>query len=124
MPSQRKKGKSMRFKSKGDYRLKTGQVRHAIYQALFKQADSIYSTSEKLKRILLGLLDKPDAAERPNHTRRTVSRAKNDSGRAPDAFRDAAAVLVAVAIDAAGLLVLIPSGDRATQVTGNRNRCR
>ena len=63
----------------------------------------LYSASEKLKRVLLGLLDKPDAAEQPNHTRRTVSRAKNDSGRAPDAFRDAAAVLVAVAIDAAGL---------------------
>ena len=41
MPPRRKKGKSMRFKSNRDYRLKTGQVRHAIYQALFKQADSI-----------------------------------------------------------------------------------
>ena len=63
----------------------------------------LYSASEKLKRILLGLLDRPDAAERPNRTRRATSRAKNDSGRAPDAFRDAAAVLVAAAIDAAGL---------------------
>ena len=41
MPPRRENGKSMRFNSKGDYRLKTGQVRHAIYQALFKQADSI-----------------------------------------------------------------------------------
>ena len=83
----------------------------------------LYSTSEKLKRILLGLLDRPDAAERPNHTQRTISRAKNDRGRARDAFRDAATVLVAVAIDAAGLLALVPSGDRAAQATGNRNRC-
>ena len=35
------KGKSMRFKSKGGYRLKAGQIERAIYQALFKQADSM-----------------------------------------------------------------------------------
>ena len=41
MSSQRKKGKSMRFNSKGDCEFETGQIEHTIYQALFKQADSM-----------------------------------------------------------------------------------
>ena len=36
----------------------------------------LYSTSEKLKRILLGLLDRAKAVEGQNRTRRAISRAK------------------------------------------------
>ena len=99
-------------------RLSIPSTRHYLNRQI------LCSASKKLKRILLRLLDRPDAAERPNHTQRTVSRAKNDSSRAPDVFRDAAAMLVAVAVDATGLLSLVPSGNRAVQATGNRDRYR
>ena len=99
------------------------------------------STSEKLKRILLGLLDRPDAAERPNHTRRAISRAKTTvaapwmssetrplcllplQSMLPDCLPSSRAGTgrrgrPEIAIDAVESLALVPSGDRAARATG------
>ena len=117
MPTQRKKAKvcALSPREATDSRLARLSVPSTRH---YSNRQILCSMSEKLKRILLGLLGRLEASEEQNRTRRATSRAKNDGGRAPDAFRDATATHIADTLDAAGLSAFAPSGRKATRATG------